>query len=247
MSIFFRRAAPAASSAVEPTPVKGVASDSAPAALAEQKAGSLPPVAISLDAVIAMSGRSRRTWWRRIEEGRVEKLPADARGRTLMAFEGVRPLIGLPLSDDDAAAIVRADAGEAVAQAEVGALFAVAAMQGAQAQQLSSAPEPQTPTPEKKQQKEAKDSKNTKKGAYAAAAFYWLEQAAAQNQADAMQWLALLYAAGYGSTAEVNGQQNSPQNGQHLAVMWLAKAAAHGHTIALQQMQALMPFETPKA
>ena len=177
-----------------------------------------PTVAISLDAVIAMSGRSRRTWWRRIEEGRVTKLPADARGRTLLDFDGVRAEIDLDLSPEDVAAMVRADGGDAVAQAEVGALFAVAAVhvpqEGAAAPSAAAV---------------------AKKAASAAAAMYWLEQAAEQDQADAMQWLAVLYAAGYG---EVAGQDP-----QHLAVMWLAKAAAHGHVIAAQQMQALMPFK----
>lgn len=175
-------------------------------------------VAISLDAVIAMSGRSRRTWWRRIEEGRVAKLPADARGRTLLDFEGVRTAIDLDLSPEDVAAMVRADGGDALAQAEMGALFAVGAVQVPQA--ASAAPNP---------------AALAKKAASAAAAMYWLEQAAAQDQADAMQWLAVLYAAGYG--------EGAGQNAQHLAVMWLAKAAAHGHVIAAQQMQALMPFK----
>ena len=206
MPIFSRRSAPTPSS-VEP------------AAAVTATAPAEPVVAISLDAVIAMSGRSRRTWWRRMEDGRVTKLPADARGRTLLAFEDVRGAIGLDFTEDDVATLARADGGDAQAQAEVGALFAVAAVQAL--------------VPASPAQSAAAAAKKT---ACAEAALYWLVQAAEQNQADAMQWLAVLYAAGYG--------EESAQNAQHLAVMWLAKAAAHGHAIATQQMQALIPFNS---
>lgn len=84
--------------------------------------------AISLEAAVALTGRSRRTWWRRIEEGAVAKLAPDARGRALLVFDEVRPAIGLSLDDEDVAAILRADGGDAQAQAQVGALFALAAL-----------------------------------------------------------------------------------------------------------------------
>lgn len=86
------------------------------------------PPAISLEAAVALTGRSRRTWWRRIEEGAVAKLAPDARGRALLVFDEVRPAIGLSLDDEDVAAILRADGGDAQAQAQVGALFALAAL-----------------------------------------------------------------------------------------------------------------------
>lgn len=86
------------------------------------------PPAISLEAAVALTGRSRRTWWRRIEEGAVAKLAPDARGRALLVFDEVRPAIGLALDDEDMAAILRADGGDAQAQAQVGALFALAAL-----------------------------------------------------------------------------------------------------------------------
>ena len=94
-----------------------------------------PPArpAISLEAAVALTGRSRRTWWRRIEEGAVAKLAPDARGRALLVFDEVRPAIGLALDDEDVAAILRADAGDAQAQAQVGALFALAALKGGDA------------------------------------------------------------------------------------------------------------------
>ena len=48
-----------------------------------------------------------------------------------------------------------------------------------------------------------------------------------------MHWLGLLHAAGLGG----------PGDGDALALMWVAKAAAHGHVIAQQQLAALMPQE----
>ena len=58
------------------------------------------------------------------------------------------------------------------------------------------------------------------------AALYWLEQAARQDHPDAMQTLGRCYASGEGVPKDEN-----------LAIMWLAKAAAHGHVIAQAQMQ----------
>lgn len=46
-----------------------------------------------------------------------------------------------------------------------------------------------------------------------------------------MHWLGLLHAAG------LCGQGDG---GQARALMWIAKAAAHGHAIAQQQVQALL-------
>ena len=80
---------------------------------------------ISLDAAIAMTGLSKRTLWRRIEQGSLTKLAADSRGRALLAFEEIRPLIDLELDDEGVDMIARADGGDALAQAEAGALFAL--------------------------------------------------------------------------------------------------------------------------
>jgi TPR repeat protein len=64
------------------------------------------------------------------------------------------------------------------------------------------------------------------------AAVYWFELAAAQHHPDAMQWLGHchLYS------------QGVPQD-DHLGLMWLAKAAAHGHVIAQELMNGLMRVE----
>ncbi len=57
-------------------------------------------------------------------------------------------------------------------------------------------------------------------------ALYWLERAARQGHADAMQWLGRCYIGGEGV----------PKN-KNIGLMWIAKAAAHGHVIAQAQMQ----------
>ena len=59
-------------------------------------------------------------------------------------------------------------------------------------------------------------------------AIYWLEQAAKQNYADAMNLLSQCYMQGSGV----------PRN-ENTGVMWLAKAAELGHVISQRQMQGL--------
>ncbi|WP_340122831.1 hypothetical protein [Methylobacter svalbardensis] len=65
-------------------------------------------------------------------------------------------------------------------------------------------------------------------------AVYWLELAAKQNFADAMQLLGNCYLKGKGVAKDDN-----------LAMMWVARAASLGHPIALAQMQSirLLPDE----
>ena len=92
-----------------------------------QPAESLYP--ISLNTAAILTGRSMRTWQRRIEEGLVPRL-GDGRG-ALVPFSAVRPALAVDLSDEDVQMLVRADQGDAAAQADVGALFALAALQEA--------------------------------------------------------------------------------------------------------------------
>lgn len=61
------------------------------------------------------------------------------------------------------------------------------------------------------------------------AAFYWFQQAAQQNNPDAMQWLGHCYVGGHGVKKD-----------DHLGLMWISKAAALGHTIAQRQMKGLI-------
>ncbi|HEX7864867.1 MAG TPA: tetratricopeptide repeat protein [Variovorax sp.] len=60
------------------------------------------------------------------------------------------------------------------------------------------------------------------------AAVYWLDLAAAQGNADAMQWLGNCHASGLGVPKD-----------ESLAIMWIAKAASLGHPVACRQIQGM--------
>ncbi|MDD2760402.1 MAG: hypothetical protein PHH11_08910 [Methylomonas sp.] len=64
----------------------------------------------------------------------------------------------------------------------------------------------------------------------AKSAMVWLELAAKQGFPDAMQWLGECYLRGKGVVKD-----------QHLAVMWIAKAASLGHSVAKAQIEAMRP------
>ena len=176
-----------------------------------------PHLSISLHTAAILTGRSVRTWQRRIEEGLVPRLGDGV--RALVPFEAVQQSMeGVPgeaanaWSAQDVQTLVRADQGEALAQAQMGSQFALLALRGAA---------PATPPAP------GHDAGRI--------AHYFLERAAEQAQADAMHWLGLLYAAGLGPAGDADANNNA------MALMWIAKAAAHGHAIARQQLAALLP------
>ena len=146
---------------------------------------------LSLEASIAITGISRSTLWRRVTDGTIGRGDKDGRSRAMLALGDVLALVEVKLSAEDRAMLLRADAGDAQAQADMGALFYVSGVHKA--------------------------------------ALYWLQEAAAQDNADAMQWLGTAYAGGGGGI---------PQD-DNLAIMWLARAAALGHRIAAYQLEQL--------
>lgn len=146
--------------------------------------------AVSLATTVAITGVSRRTWWRRISAGSVKRIGNDPRGNTLLCWADVLPHVCISLDAEGSNLVLRADAGDAEAQNELGQLFFVAEKYSI--------------------------------------AHFWLQQAVQQDHPDAMQWLACCYAAGRGVPRDEN-----------LALMWLAKAAAHGSVIAQAQMRGL--------
>jgi len=148
------------------------------------------PTPVSIQAVIAITGRSQRTWWRCIEDGTVRKLNPDARGRERIALEDVLLIVDCGVPRGDMALLSQADAGDAEAQSDAGEMF------------LSS-------------------------GRHEAGR-YWLELAAQQGHANAMQCLARCYLAGEGAPKDEN-----------MAIRWLADSAARGHFIAREQMRRL--------
>ncbi|MBO9650902.1 MAG: sel1 repeat family protein [Variovorax sp.] len=78
---------------------------------------------ISIQAVIAMTGSSQRTWWPRIEDGTIRKLESDARGRAMVALRDVLKLADCGVPPDDLVLLLKADAGDAEAQADIGEMF----------------------------------------------------------------------------------------------------------------------------
>lgn len=151
--------------------------------------------AISLDSAIVVTEISKRTLWRRLTDGQIGRLENDARGRAMLDFDDLVPLLCIPVAPEDYELFITADAGEADAQNDLAQLFL-------------NAGKPEI-------------------------ALYWLQSAVTAQQSavsvDAMHNLAKLYFQGIGV----------PQD-ENTGLMWLAKAASHGHVIAEQQMTALM-------
>ena len=85
---------------------------------------------ISLDAVAVLTGMGRSTLWRRVAEGGLAKGEKDARGRATLALVDALGLIcdaaRVTLSDEEVVVLLQADAGDAQAQADMGALLYVA-------------------------------------------------------------------------------------------------------------------------
>jgi TPR repeat protein len=151
---------------------------------------------LSLDATIAITGPSKRTWWRRISEGSVVKRQCDKRGRTMISLAAVIPLVAFNMTTADLERLLSADDGDAEAQDDMGQLFSTAGDHQAER--------------------------------------YWLELSARQDYPNAMQCLARCCLGGDGMPRDEN-----------LAIMWLARAASHGHVIAIQQMQFLRSGMAP--
>ena len=78
---------------------------------------------ISVEAAIVVTQRSRRTWWRRISEGAATRCAADNRGRTMLTLTQVQTHICFRLNPDDLGCLLRADAGDAESQNDIGQLF----------------------------------------------------------------------------------------------------------------------------
>lgn len=157
--------------------------------------------AISLDTAIVVTGISKRTLWRRLTDGVIARMENDERGRAMLAFEDLLPLLRIPVESDDYELFIHADGGDAHAQNDLALLFL-------------EADQP-------------------------AIALHWLLAAVTSQQSavsvDAMHNLATLYIEGTGVPRDEN-----------VGLMWLAKAAAHGHVIAQKQMAALTQRATQR-
>jgi len=149
---------------------------------------------ISLETTIALTGLSRRTVWRRLSEGALQKIDVadtgNGKARTWLDMSEILSLAKLNLDEAQIQLLERADREDADAQLEMGEFF-------------------------------------YELGRFEAA-FYWFSLAANRNDADAMALLGRCYAEGRGTKKE-----------EELALMWIAKAAALGNSIAQKQMQGL--------
>lgn len=79
------------------------------------------PQAISLEAAIAITQLSKRTLWRRVADGEIKKL-SDT-GSTMLDLADLEPMIVARLSPEDVEILIKADAGDAGAQDDMGQLF----------------------------------------------------------------------------------------------------------------------------
>lgn len=155
----------------------------------------LDPVPISADrislmAAVTLTGKSKRTLWRRLSDGTLTRAPDDTHGRTMVLLAAVQGEAGFHLEEHDWYTLLAADGGSASAQLDMGYLFMAA-------DQIPSA-------------------------------VYWLEQAARQQQPDAMLWLARLAL-----------EDDAESQNEEKAWVWLTKAAAQGHPIARAQLHQL--------
>lgn len=81
---------------------------------------------LSIDKAALVTELSKRTWQRRLADGSASRLPDDLRGRSMVSLNDVRPLICIPMEEEDLLTLIEADAGSAAAQSDIGQLFAVA-------------------------------------------------------------------------------------------------------------------------
>lgn len=145
---------------------------------------------LSLLAAASVTGKSKRTLWRRLADGSLQRAPDDAHGRTMLSTAQIATEVCLPLTTVDWACLQAADEGDPTAQCDMAVRL------------LSAGHEPN--------------------------AQYWLEQAARQKHPEAMHWLAYCHLTGLGRAPD-----------QNAGMVWLARAAAAGHVIAMRQMAGL--------
>ena len=78
---------------------------------------------VSIETAVALTGRSRSTWWRHMSEGKVTRVGDDARGRALLAWTDVAPEVTVPMDAEEVDLVFGADVGDADAQNNLGQVF----------------------------------------------------------------------------------------------------------------------------
>jgi TPR repeat protein len=79
--------------------------------------------AINLEAAASITQLSKRTLWRRLSEGQITRQENDDEGRTMLAFEGLVPMLCIQMSQEDYELVIEAAAGDAEAQTDLALLF----------------------------------------------------------------------------------------------------------------------------
>lgn len=79
--------------------------------------------AISLDTAIIVTDTSKRTLWRRLSEGKIDRQENDGRGRAMLAFEDILPMLCITIAPEDHELFIGSDAGDAEAQNDLALLF----------------------------------------------------------------------------------------------------------------------------
>ncbi|WP_193072632.1 hypothetical protein [Pseudomonas sp. FME51] len=79
--------------------------------------------AISLDSAIIVTEISKRTLWRRLTDGQITRLENDERGRAMLAFDDLIPMLCVSVEPVDYDLFIDADAGDVEAQNDLALLF----------------------------------------------------------------------------------------------------------------------------
>ena len=80
-------------------------------------------LAISLDTAALVSDVSKRTLWRRLDDGQITRQENDSRGRAMLALADLVPMLCVPIEPEDYELLADADAGNADAQNDLVQLF----------------------------------------------------------------------------------------------------------------------------
>ena len=80
-------------------------------------------LAISLDTAALVSDVSKRTLWRRLDDGQITRQENDSRGRAMLTLADLVPMLCVPIEPEDYELLADADAGNADAQNDLVQLF----------------------------------------------------------------------------------------------------------------------------
>ena len=69
--------------------------------------------AISLDTAALVTGVSKRTLWRRLDDGKITRQENDSRGRAMLTLADLLPMLCVSVDPEDYELLADADAGNA--------------------------------------------------------------------------------------------------------------------------------------